>query len=77
MKIRVDEDVLGELENDGAIFTTDIWLKKYAALLVEIAIPYLDILSDGSAVYRQVKKGEDGYYHAVVNALLDAGYALE
>ena len=77
MKILIDQDVLGELDDDGTIVSADIWLKKLGALLAKSALPYLDLLPDGLGEYREVKKGEEGYYYAVVNALLDAGYDLE
>jgi len=79
-QIVIDEDVVGELTDDGEIVTDDPCLAKLARSLRgrkfhELMAVHLDgKLFGGKAVV--LKKGDFGYPVVVANILLDNGYGL-
>ena len=80
MKIVINEDVVGELSDDGEIITDDIWLKKLAASIKRRKLTDLRSreTKQGHYFYRTtVKKGDPGYVSVVAGVLLDNGYGLK
>lgn len=80
MKIVIDEDIVGELSNDGEITTDDPCLTKLTNKIRRQKLTDLRHKRTKHGTYYYfitVKRGDPGYSSVVANILLDNGYGLE
>jgi len=81
LKIVLDEDMVGEITEEGDIITDDINLQKLAAKIKSKKFDYMISRrgkNDGLYFYcLKLSKGDKGYYSAVADLLLDEGYGLK
>ena len=80
MKIVIDEDIVGELSDDGEITTDDPSLMKLANKIRRQKPTDLRSRRTKQGTYFYsitVKKGDPSYYSVVADILLDNGYGLK
>lgn len=80
MKIVIDEDVVGELSNDGGITGDDHGLMRLANKIRRQKLSDLRSKRTKQGLFFHlitVKKGDPGYFTVVADILLDNGYGLE
>ena len=79
MNIVINDEVVGELTDDGKIKTDDIWLKKLADKISRKNLTDLRSRRTKNEHYfylTKVKKGDPGYASAVAEIILDSGYGF-
>lgn len=80
MKIVVDEEIVGELTEEGDIITDDITLQKLALRIKGEKFDDMRRRGNKGKLYFsliKVGKGDKSYCSAVAELLLDEGYGLE
>lgn len=79
MKILIDEEVVGELTEDGEIETEDLWLKDLVASIdIKALTTQQTIKSEKYGLYGVMRKAtsKKALVSAWVNILLNMGYGV-